>query len=473
MKILNKKPLILGLWAIFCLSFLFIYSLPVKAVSSSVRQVRTSNNPAVYYLYHGGHRKKVYLSANIYLDYGNKWSDVKMISSSELNSWPDVKLIKKTGSPAVFYISGNKKSLISSWRDLEDFSLDTEPIINVSQLELNSYQEIGNEEIGLKNGSSLVLPNENQAATTTPIIAPAELGDLFVYNDLVKGANANTIVSGSNNNLMGIFRFSSSQKVATITSLTFDFIGIYDEAALNSASVLDANNAKYPNSDVSLSQSRHQATINFHDPIIINPGSEKTVKIYLDVSSGSFNNQAIHVEMKQAANIKSNLSPNASFPLKGTEFKILSGANVLGMVKSQEKSISASAGSSAGSRLIGDFVISEESSKEDIEVKNLTFLNSGSANVNDWDSFRLFNNGQIISRASVVTVDNLISFDVTYLHIIKGKSADLTVLASLKTNHNKNATVNLQLYSALVIGKTYNNYLTTDIQNINESATLN
>jgi hypothetical protein len=477
MKRFNKKPLILGLWAIFCASFLFFYSSPANALSSSIRQVKASGSSAVYYLYYAGHLKKAYLNADIYLDYGNKWSDVKEVNLSELNSWPNAKLIKTAVSPAVYYISGNKKSLIASWGDMESFLLDKEPIITVSQKELDAYQTIDNYVIGLKT-EPVEVPDASEtpddpAVINPPIVVPAESGNIFVYNDLVKGSNGNTILSGSNNNLMGIFRFSSPDKVATITSITFDFAGIFSENALNSASVLDANNSKYPDISVGINQSRRQATISFHTPITINPGTEKMVKIYLDLAAGNFNNQTIYVELKQASNIVSNLTPSASFPLIGTGFQILDGSNILGNIKSQEQSIAAKGGLAAGSRLIGEFIISDESDNEEADVKNLTFVNSGSASVNDWEDFRLFNNGQIIARATAINADGFISFDIPYLHLIEGSPVDLTVVASLKSAHNVNATVDLGLFSASVVGKNYGNYLTTNINNISASSVLN
>lgn len=164
MKILNKKPFILGLGAIFCLSFLFIYANPTQALDPKIRQVRTTENPAVYFLYHAGHRKKAYLNADIYLDYGNKWPDVKTISSLELNSWPDIKLIKKADSPIVYFIRGNKKSIIKSWSDLESFNLVSEPILKVSQKELDYFGTLSYEEIGLISSETHAV-----ATSTTPV----------------------------------------------------------------------------------------------------------------------------------------------------------------------------------------------------------------------------------------------------------------------------------------------------------------
>lgn len=477
MKILNKKPFILGLGAIFCLSFLFVYTIPAKALDMKIRQVRTSENPAVYFLYHAGHRKKVYLNGDIYLDYGNKWPDVKVISSLELNSWPDIKLIKRADSPIVYFIRGNKKAVINTWADLEKFNLTREPILNVSQKELNYYQTQSYEEIGLVNSSV-----SNPVATTTPITNPTtpvvatstpivQSGTLLISSELVKGVNNNTILTNSDSNLMGIFHFRSVDKITSLKSVTFDFTGIYSDTFLRNSKVLDENGTEY-NASFNFSQSRKQLTISFRDPLTLSPGSEKTMKIYLDAGTAS-DNQTIKVELKQATNVNSNTIPTATFPLKGTEFKVLNATNLLGQISSQEESVAASQVVSTGNRLIGKFTLSETSGKEDVLINKLVFFNSGTASKNDWEDFRLFSNGQIISRTSAVAEDGSITFNISYLRITKGKPNALTIFAALKSARNKTATVNIQLQTLVSTGKTYNISIQPEINNIEEKFIVN
>ncbi len=447
---INRKPFIFGLGAIFCLCFLLFSNKPAQALSTKIKQVRTKDNPAVYFLYHAGHRKKAYFNADTYLSYGNKWSDVKVVSANELNSWPDAKLIKKTDSPAIYYIKGNQKALIVSWTDLQDFALDHEPIVTVNQTDLDQYADANYETIGLKRS-----------------------GNILVFNDLVTGANANTILTNTDGNLMSVFRFRSPASVATITSVTLNFGGVSSSQILKSVFVLDENSASY-NANVNLSANKRQVVINFRDPIVLNPGDEKTVKVFLNLDACACNNQTLSVEFRQAADISSTLTPVATFPLRGTQFKILDGTTILGQVKSQETTISSGGQTvGSGSRLIGKFTLTEESGREDALIKDLVFRNGGSASVNDWEDFRLFNNDQIISRTSVVNTNGNIDFSINYLRIAKGSPANLTVVASLKTDYNPQATVNLNLSSIWAVGKTYNSSLSPQINNIDESFTLN
>lgn len=489
MKILNKKPFILGLRAIFCLSFLFIYANPTQALDPKIRQVRTSEGPAVYFLYHTGHRKKAYLNADIYLDYGNKWPDVKIISSSELNSWPDVKLIKKADSPTVYFIQGNKKSAIKSWADLESFNLTSEPILKVSQKEINYFTTLSYAEIGLtsKEISPAISNPPNSSTTTTPVtpIATAtpitpiattskpiiQTGKLLLYSDLVKGANDNSLLTGSNNNLIGSFRFRSPEKTVTISSIIFTFTGLHSESILRGIKVYDENNVEY-DASFSIRRDNHQATMYLKNKLSLYPGSEKTMKVYLDLGE-AIDNQTIKVEIKKAIDVNTSAVPTAVFPLVGSTFKILNGNNLLGKILSQEESVAVGQLVSTGNRLIGKFTLSETSGKEDVLVSKLIFSNTGTAGKNDWEDFRLFSNGQIISRAGLLNSSRDIEFSINYLRISNSKPAVLTIYAALKSDRNKNATVNLRLDSLDSVGKNFNISLQPSINNVEETFNLN
>ncbi|MDP2830487.1 MAG: hypothetical protein Q8O21_00280, partial [bacterium] len=94
---LAKKYLYIIKKAIICALLLFLF-LPLlflsdaKAaygISSGIKQVKTTDSPTVYYFDHQRGMKKSYVSEQAYLAYGNKWSDIKIVSQSELDKWPD------------------------------------------------------------------------------------------------------------------------------------------------------------------------------------------------------------------------------------------------------------------------------------------------------------------------------------------------------------------------------------------------
>jgi len=450
MLILNKKYRFVGIGIFSILLFLLLSLEAQAAISSKIKQVRTKSNPAVYFLDHGAHRKKAYLNPTAYLNYGNKWSDIKFVSSTDLNSWPEAKLLKIKGSPAVYYIQGAKRALILNMTDLQDFSLHQEPILTVSQIDLNQYQLVTYEEIGLSRDNRLL-----------------------VFNDLVTNQNNNTILTNTGGNLMGIFRFRSPAETATITALTFNISGLYGNASLDSAFVSDANGNSY-GANVSLRLSSHEIYVNFSDPLVFDPGEEKTVEVFLNLKSCTCNNQTIRVELKSAANVNASLPVAGNFPLQGTLFKLLSSSSLLGNAKIQEQSLASSnLVINNGSRLLGQFTLSEETGNENVAIKRLTFSNDGSAGKNDWEDFRLLRNGEIIARVNEVDENDKIVFNINYLRVEKGSPVELTVLAGLKTDYNPAATFNLQVTGLWAVGVTQNFSLQSTINNLGETYPLN
>jgi len=451
MIIPDKKPFIFGLWALFCLCFLFFSYTPVQALNSNVRQVKVKNNPTVYYLYQAGHRKKAYLNADTYLDYGNQWSDVKTISASELNSWPEAKLIREKGTNGIYYIKNNKKTLIAAPSDLREYALANEPVISVSQTDLNQYLTVSN------------VQNSGSGASVTK-------ARINITNDLVTSTD-NTILTGSTNNLIGLFRFNSPAQVASITSVTFDFGGLYNGAPLKTLNIFDENGVKY-NANMIVRNNDNQIIVNFRDPVIINPGEEKTMKVYLDTNSSLNSNQTIRIKIKDASSIISNLTPAASFPLLGTEFKLQGGGSYLGLIRSQKVAISSNSVVPTGTYLIGKFILTEDTGHEDVVVTDMIFRNSGSAGKNDWENFSLALDDQIIARASTLNSKNDIEFNINYLRVTNGVPAVLTVTASTKTDYNPGVTANLQLTNLTSTGTNFKISLSPQLINLDDNIVL-
>lgn len=450
MLILNKKHYIIKVGILTVLAFLFLGLEAQAAISQKVKQVKTKNSAAVYFLQHSAHRKKAYLNAAAYLSYGNKWSAVKTVSDSDLNSWPEAKLIKVKTSPAIYYIQDNKKVLIKNMTDLRDFSLGSEPIIEVNETDLNQYQTVTYEEMGLRRASGLL-----------------------VFNDLVTNQNNNSLLTNTGGNLVGIFRFRSPSESATITSLTFYVSGVYSSSILDGAFVSNETGTQYE-ANVSLNKSERRIYINFPTPLAFNPGEEKTVEVFLNFKTCSCNNQALRVELRAASDVLSSIPASANFPLKGTEFKLVSSAALLAQLKTQELTLVGSNLSvSNGSRLIGKFNLAETSGNEEVLVKRLTFANDGSAGKDDWEDFRLMRDGQIIARVNTVDANDKIVFDINYLKIGKNASTELTVLAGLKNDYRPAATFDLQVNGLWAVGRTNNFSLQPEINNLGETYSLN
>lgn len=490
MLILNKKYYINGSLFLLGLIFLLLAFKQVKAVTVKPYQVKMPNSPVVYFLNYASHHKKAYLNADSYLSYDNKWSDIKTISSSELALWPNFELMKTGSSPAVYYIKGSKRAKLNNRNDLESFGFIGEPILNVSEKDLNQYKLLSYQEIGLTSGSSSLnnqktdeteLPNNvinpvststpNNTGTSTPLVTTS--GTLFSISSPVQVSD-NTLVTNTKDNLIGIFRFEATENIATVTEITFGFGGVFNSALLKNVSVKDENNNIY-NANFNLRTNDKKFIITFSDPLVINSGQQKTLKIYLDLDTCDCNNQTIRLELKQASDIKTNLTPAlsvATWPLQGTSFKILSANNLLANLLVQGESLANTASNNTG-RLLGKYTLGEITGKEDAVVKKLVFSNAGSARKDDLYNFILLSNNQVISRVAEIDVEGNIVFNISYLRVSKGGAITLTVNADLKSNYNKTGTVSLQLKDLSATGLTYNFSLPVKINNINETFTLN
>ncbi len=451
MLTLNKK-LLFNNWIIILsgLFFLFLSTTPALALGTEFRQVKTADHPAVYFLSHNSQRKKTYINANAYLSYGHQWSDIKIVSQYELDVWSEAKLLRTPGLSNIYYINGAKKALISSPTDLATFGLVGEPVLEASQTDLDQYETVNYTEVGLISEASLI-----------------------IESDPVYGANNNTFLTNTNGNLIGIFKLRSPSGLAIVNSITVKITGVYNSDLLKSAYVRDQNGNTYK-ANVGLSKISRQAVISFWEPLQIPAGSEKDIRLFLDIGTCTCSNQSMRAEIQSADAIQSDLVASGQFPLLGTQFNVFSGAGYVGAVRTQEQSIAnENLAISNGSRLVGKFDIYEDTNNEDFYLKEIIFSNQGNATWNDWEDFRLLKDGEIIARSSELGDYGRIKFIINYCRISNSEPAELTVLAGLKEDYNPNSIVDLQVHSLWSVGKVYGFSLPTEINNLDEEITLN
>jgi len=443
-KNFNLSLLVLGLG--FCVWGLSLNS--ALALDGSYRQVKTADNPDVYFLSHSNQRKKVYLNEESYLNYGNKWSDIKIVQQYELDNWLDAKLLRVMGTSNVYYIEGSQKTLIKSLTDLSSFGLSGEPILNASAIDLNQYSTVSYEEIGFLSQGSLVVEGVN------------------IYN------SNDTLLTNTSGNHIASFKLRAPSQPATIDSISVNISGIYNDDILKDASIRDENNNDFK-ANVMLNKNTRIALISFWEPLVIGAGGEKTINLYLDLGTCSCSNQVLKAEIRNADSIQSDQTISGSFPIVAKEFGVFSGSEYIGAAKIQEQSIADENSSNNGSRVIGKYVISETTGNEDFYLKDITFSSQGSVSWNDWEDFRLLKDGEVLARVNDTSDYSRIKFNVNYCRIDKNSSAELTVLAGLKEDYNTEATVNLQAQSMWTVGKVYSFSLPNNIINIDEIITLN
>jgi hypothetical protein len=454
---------------------IFFFVASARALSSGTTQVKIAGSPAVYYLDWKNQVKKTYINAAAYLSYSHKWSDIKTVSSTDLKSWPEAKLFRLAEAPAIYYIQENKKVLVQGPADLGRYDLVGEPVLNVSaedlaQYQLVDYAAVGWNETDGNSGNNGNTGNDNGSNNQS------STGGLTVYNDLVNGANGNTLVPNTTNNLLGVFRFVPSA-AATIGSVAFNLTGVYSTDIIDSVAADNASDADY-GANVNWRSSDHKVIVNFRPALDLAAGQTATVKILANLENcPNCNGENLHLELPNAAAVSSTLpvivSP-AVWPLEGTQFKIVSVNNVIGQLQIQSQAIASStAGTGAGTRLISQLALKETSKNEDVLVQKLTFSNSGSASVNDWNNFTLLQDGQVVARTTNLDNNGQIVFNINYLRVPAGGKADLTVTAGLLSTYNPQATYNVQPVSAQAVGATYNLSLSPVISNQGNSLTLN
>jgi hypothetical protein len=294
----------------------------------------------------------------------------------------------------------------------------------------------------------------------------------MVSSEFVVGANNNSLVPGTIDNLLGIFNFNSSQ-LTTITSLTLNLDGLYKTEAINKFKIEKADGSEY-DANVSWRSNDHEIIISFRPSLILNPGIEETMKVLVDLNTClDCNNQTLRLKLASSS-IVASLPVSASWPLLGTQFTLVTASNILGQVTAQSLKLNVNdLVVNSGSRLISKISLSEISANEDVLIKKLSFRNSGSANSKDWENFSLLKDGQVISRVASLDSDNQIVFNINYLRLIKESTTSLSVTTDLISDYNPQDTYNLQLKSLEAVGETYGLALNPTINNINESFPLN
>jgi len=238
----------------------------------SVNQVKSAGEPTVYFLDHAHGLKKPYLSEAAYMSYGNKWSDVKVVSQEELNKWPDAYLVKTANSPAVYYIAGNKKAAIPNAERFLEYGFKWEDILIITQADLDSYETIkfgfggGSDETGYASKVSVNLDTVSPASTFAPL--------------------------NTRDNLVAIFNLRADKGIVAIKNLEISFRGIFDLGAITKVYVKELGSDSYL--DDSTLNGQKLTTFNFNSkPIVISEGTAKKIAVYVDTG------QVQHVENSQ------------------------------------------------------------------------------------------------------------------------------------------------------------------------------
>jgi len=397
-------------------------------LSTKITQVKTANSSTVYYLDYKRGFKKAYVSAAAYLSYGNKWSSIKTVSKAELVKLSDVHLIKSKNSNKVYYITNGQKALIGSAQQFINSGFRWSDIVTVSETDINGYKTIDFSVIKLATLNS------------------AKIGGGQIKNGLLTVAtvfldnSSQYIPTGTRDNIVAAFRFEASGKDAAISRLTFTRQGVSSDQAIGALYLTDEDGNLIGDKD---SLNNKQFNLNLTgQPIVVPAGQNKI--FYLKSNINPVSNvlgQTLKFGLLNATDIGADVAVGGSFPILGSEFKLVDGTSNLGQLKATSLAVNSNGEILIGStnRAVAAFRFSETSGNEDVYIKKITLINIGSAHDYDLSDLVLVTSGgQVVAKANATAGQKATFTFSKGLFIYKNQSVDLTLKINVVNGEGRN-----------------------------------
>lgn len=465
-KIIKHKKVFIGAIilkiAVFFLMLLFASksSATASSININYRQVKSADSPVVFYLDHVKGLKKAYISEKSFLSYGNKWSDIKIVSASELKKWPEVQLIKVKDDARVYYIENNKKAWIKTEKEFNDYNFKWKDVINVSSTDLSMYKDT------------------DLASLSIQKIAISGVGSQDASNKLkisLDAANPDSYIIpiNTNNNLVGAFTLSSTNSVVQVNEIKIKINGLFNRDLLKDAKLIIGSSTEAKRAT---SRNANEIRFYFIDPLLIDASSSKTIKVYVDLegSSENISNNTLQLSIDSVGSLNTGSEIIGNFPINFNIHTLINGQGILGKASAEELTL----GQSSPQLVIGttaqkviNFKITETSGKEDIVLKKIVIANVGSASGGELEKFILRDGAnKNIANADKMNNDQKITFNINNYLIQKGKSQTFTVLADIKDGDKQ--AINMQIDEINSAGKELGYSGSTEIKNINESIAI-
>lgn len=421
-------------------------------LNASIKQVKISASPTVYYLDHKRGEKKAYVNMAGFLSYGNKTSDIKTISQDDLNKWPDIYLVKTKNSPAVYYIKNGKKKLIASATEFLNMGFNWSDVATISKTDLDSYITT--------NDSGFVVAKSNPVQSRLTIEIDS--------SSPTAGAVAPLNTKG---NLLAVYKFKSTGDTTKINKLVISLKGIYNTSILEKVYLKDQNNNELGTWE---SFNDKKVVFNFsQDPIAIRANEEKLIKVYADLKNnsegGSYTIQSI---INSSADIKANATIAGDFPLAASEIKIVDYGSYIGKVKVEELAFNNAKGLIGSTeQAIGKFNIKNLSNYENVLIREIDFKNSGSALSGNLKNFKIKDSdNKLVAQTANMASDKTIKFKVNDYKIKQKNNKTFTIFADIADGEGK--TVNLKLDNMEAVGEEYGYALGVEQTDKDETLTI-
>jgi murein DD-endopeptidase MepM/ murein hydrolase activator NlpD len=413
-------------------------------IDPSIKQVKTADNPTVYYLDHQRGFKKAYTSEKAFLSYGNKWSDIKVISQEALDAFKTAYVVKTFNNPTVYYITENKKIAITSEQEFNNNGYKWEDIIILSEEDIKTYN---NSEFVYYGGPDM----------ETAYISIGDNEPLSYYAPL-----------NTDDNLIASYKIGSPDKTLKITEINVKVNGVYvsNEIIKKAKLKIIGNNSVLAESDYPGREIKFNLTRN---PLTITAGNEKEIGVYLDLGfNDSISNQSFYATIESVDSIKGDYPVSGNYPLNGKTLSLIDGSGFFSNVLVEQISLNKTPEVIIGSseELVAKYKIKEESDEKDLSIKEVTFKNYGDADSEDFNNFKL--KDQHNKTVSIVAniIDDLIVFQLNDYRVTRGNFSEFKVYADIVDGENKK--IQLELESMKVINVDYNYYLPISTSHLDE-----
>lgn len=426
-------------------------------LNPSFKQVKTADNPAVYYLDHQRGFKKVYVSEKAYLSYGNKISDIKIVSQEQLDKWPEMNLVKTRNSNQVYYLSHGQKALIESEQQFIDYGFNWADIVTISAADLNEYKltDFDKVKASLNGGENADASNQS---------------GLLKINSVSVNQTALYIPTGSRGNVMAAFRLEAAGANIKITNLTFSQRGVSPDDIIDSVYLVDESGTVYGYRYPLINK---QLNINMAgQPIIIAAGDSEIFYLKADLKAlGGVAGQTLKFGIISPIDITSNSQISAVLPLFGPEFRLADGVNNLGKIRATTLTLSAAGDKislGATNKAVMSFRLAETSGNEDILIKQMTITDIGSTLDGDLRNLVLTDqSGYSVFKAQAM-LDRKIIFSLEPGYLIrKNHYADFTLKTGVISGDGRDIKFAILSDSDITAVSKDNNY---NLAVINDSA---
>lgn len=397
-----------------------------------VRLVKTSDNPEVYFLDLTKNLKKAHPSPEVFLAYGNKWEDIRIINEKDLAFYKDAKLVKTKNTPAVYVLEGNNRRLIPSSYVFESLGYKWEEIIEISNIDLNSYALASAVTEPKIKSSSNTPDSSSQSYKVSMEKSKQESASLNVA--LSKNSpKEGFVATGAKAEFIKI-DLSSSKGDVLINGITFTASGIIKDQDVQEV-YLSIDKDGIPTKSFLINK---QVEFDFQEPVIISQGETKTFNLKATLCNNTdAQYRTIGFGINAPGDIKTEASITGKFPIKENLKQMRSGNDVLGRVEAKIISLNHArleVNKGAKNQTIAGFNIAETSGNEDILITKLSFCAQGNISYTDLINIDLVDEARrkILQTATWMQKNRCIIYDLeTPLKIKKNHSNDFTLRADI------------------------------------------